>query len=298
MIAIDLGSNTLRAVQFDCATMESVIAYEKVVKTADGLMASGKVSDEATERIIIAIKEAKTKLDFSLLPVYAVTTEAIRRASNAQAVLSKIKAKTGVEFEIISGEEEARLTLIAIKNRLKHLKFSTQNFVAVDIGGGSTELIFHYNSIVQSRSFPIGIVTMAQTYQTLDAIRDVLPEAMKEMRLFCQTVVATYGKFDAFLATAGTPTTIAAMKLGQNYKTYNPHTINGTSLHKNEPEYYLDKLLSMSYEQREITVGVGRFELIATGILIFRYLYTILDADWCVVVDDGLREGVALERCR
>ncbi|MEA3456664.1 MAG: phosphatase, partial [Campylobacterota bacterium] len=56
-------------------------------------------------------------------------------------------------------------------------------------------------------------------------------------------------------------------------------------------------LLAMPFEEREVTVGVGRSDLIAAGILIFRQLFILLGMKECVVIDDGLREGVALERC-
>ena len=59
----------------------------------------------------------------------------------------------------------------------------------------------------------------------------------------------------------------------------------------------MQKLLSLSLEEREIAVGTGRSDLIAAGILIYKQLYKLLEYEQCVVVDDGLREGVALEMC-
>jgi len=314
MIAIDLGSNTLRVVQIDCRTMKIIASYEKVVKTADGLVQHGFINDAAITRVIVAIKEAQEKIDFTSSPVKAVTTEAIRRASNSDEVLSKIKKETGVAFEIISGDEEARLTLLAVKHRLGKLQYASDIFVLADIGGGSTELIFYYGGqgstfssqsdkkvdprpLVISKSFPIGIVTIAQSYDTLDNIQKALPKEMLEMQMFCAEVYATKGKVNAFVATAGTPTTVAAMKLGQTYATYDAKKINGTSLEMKELNFYLKKLLSLPFEEREIAVGTGRSDLIAAGILIYKQLYSILEFDTCIVIDDSLREGVALEGC-
>jgi len=297
MIAIDLGSNTLRVLAYDCVTKKQISEYEKVVKTADGLVAHGFINDEAITRIIGAVKEAQEKIDFSAHVVKAVTTEAVRRASNADEVLLRIKKETGVTFEIISGEEEAKLTLEAVKNRLSKLQHTSETFVLVDIGGGSTELIFHYENEMISKSFPVGIVTIAQTYETLDKIESALSYEMFDMQMFCAEMYATKGKVNAFVATAGTPTTVAAMKLGQNYETYDASKVNGTSLEMNELDFYLKKLLSLPFEEREIAVGTGRSDLIAAGILIYKQLYTLLEFDSCVVIDDGLREGVALEAC-
>lgn len=298
MIAIDLGSNTLRVLEYDCQSSREKTAFEKVVKTADGLAEHGIINDKSVTRIITAIKEAQAQIDFTTSPIKAVTTEAIRRASNADQVLAEIKKQTGVAFEIISGEEEARLTLLAVKHRLEKLKYASDSFVLVDIGGGSTELIFHYEDEIISKSFPIGIVTIAQTYESLENIAQALSEEMFSMQMFCAQVYDTKGKAQAFVATAGTPTTVAAMKLGFNYETYDASKINGTSLQKEELTFYLNKLLSMDFDARETAVGTGRSDLIAAGILIYEKLYTILEFETCIVVDDGLREGVALEMCQ
>ena len=229
--------------------------------------------------------------------IKSVTTEAIRRASNSNEVLHKIKKETGVLFEVISGEEEARLTLLSVKNRLTKLHYASDTFVLVDIGGGSTELIFYYGNETFSKSFPVGIVTIAQTYD-LDTIERVLPKEMRAMQRYCAEIYATKGKPSSFVATAGTPTTVAAMKLGFNYETYDASKINGTSLQKEELDFYLKKLLSMPFEMREIAVGTGRSDLIAAGIRIYKQLYTLLEFESCIVVDDGLREGVALDECK
>lgn len=297
MIAIDLGSNTLRVVQFDCESKKSVAAYEKIVKTADGLAQSGAISPEATGRVIDAINEAKTKIDFSKDTIRAVATEALRSASNKEEVIAKIKEKAGIAFEVISGDEEAALTLLAVKKRFESLKRTSERFVVADIGGGSTELIFNYSNQVFAKSFPLGIVTVAQSYDTLEEIGSVLPGLMLQMKLFCDEIFAAYGKTEMFAATAGTPTTVAAMKHNQSYATYDSQKINGTMLQKKELDFFLHQLLAMPFEQREYIAGTGRSDLIAAGILIFKQLYTLLEFEECVVIDDGLREGVALQMC-
>lgn len=298
MIAIDLGSNTLRVTKLDCQSGKFVADFEKIVKTADKLESTGVIHHEAVDRVIYAIKEAQKKIDFRHSPTKAVTTEAIRQALNAKEVLERIAKETGVEFEIIPGEKEAELTLLAVKNRLKKLQHASRSFVLVDIGGGSTELIFHYEDETVSKSFPVGIVTIAQRYETLPNIKTSLPKEMMEMQMFCAELYATKGKTEAFIATAGTPTTVAAMKLGQTYECYNPKKINGTAIFKEELDFYLEKLLLMPFEEREVAVGIGRSDLIAAGILIYKQIFDIIEFDSCIVIDDGLREGVALNACQ
>ncbi|SFZ97545.1 Exopolyphosphatase [hydrothermal vent metagenome] len=297
MISIDLGSNTLRVTKLDCQSGKFIADFEKIVKTADMLRRTGVIHHEAVDRVIYAIKEAQKEIDFSNNEVKAVTTEALRSASNSSDVLERIKKETGVAFEIISGDEEARLTLLAVKNRLAKLQYVSKSFVLVDIGGGSTELIFNFEDKVISKSFPIGIVTISQKYKNLEDIQSALSLEMLDMQKFSSQVYAEEGKVNSFIATAGTPTTVAAMKLGQNYACYSASKVNGTSVFKNELDIYLKKLLSLPFEERELKVGVGRSDLIAAGILIYKHVFSILEFESCIVIDDGLREGLALDGC-
>lgn len=299
MIAIDLGSNTLRVLQLECQTGKFIASFERIVKTADGLAHSGRVNKEATQRVIDAINEAKIEIDFSSGPLRAVTTEALRRASNSDEVLAEILKETGIEFEVITGEEEARLTLLAVQNRVQLLEQKKEEtFLLIDIGGGSTELILRYPEKVVTRSFPVGIVTIVQSHSTLEAIEEAIPDEMVQMLEFVREIYQKEGRVDAFVATAGTPTTVAAMKWGQTYATYDPEVINGTTLCVADLESALHRLLSMPFEDREKHVGVGRSDLITAGILIFRQLFLIAEMQECVVIDDSLREGVALQGCR
>jgi exopolyphosphatase/guanosine-5'-triphosphate,3'-diphosphate pyrophosphatase len=298
VVAIDLGSNTLRVVEYDCIHKRATAVFEKIVKTADKLTATGVIDHTAVERVIYAIKEAQERIDFKGQEVVAVTTEAVRRAANAKDVLSRIRQETGVVFRIIDGKEEAELTLLAVRERLQKLHLGADSFVLIDIGGGSTEIIFHYPHETISKSFPVGIVTIAQQYPDLDMIEAALPREMLSIQMFAAEIYATKGTVEVLVATAGTPTTVAAMKLGQTYETYDAGRINGTILEQDELTFYLNKLLSMPFESREVMVGTGRSDLIAAGILIFKQLCKILEFETCIVIDDGLREGVALHWCK
>jgi len=296
-IAIDLGSNTLRVTKLACKEGVFVASYEKSVKTADRLGETGVISQEAMKRIVCAIEEAKEEIDFSNTTIKAVTTEAIRQAKNKEEVLAYIAKKTGVFFEIISGETEARLTLNAVVYRLEKLEIKRERFVLVDIGGGSTEIIFHYKEQRVSQSFPVGIVTIAQRYQTLSAIEEALPYEMQAMWRFCEEVYRERGETDALIATAGTPTTVASMKLGLDYAHYDAQKVNGVSLSFSELDFYLNVLLKMPFDVREKMVGTGRSDLITAGILIFKEIYRMTAFESSLVIDDGLREGIALEVC-
>ena len=298
IIAIDLGSNSLRILKMDCETKERLGEFHKTVKTADGLSHSGFISKEAIERIVSALNEAKSKLDFSDAKVKAVTTEAIRQAINSDEVLQTIQEQTEVTFEIINGEQEALYALTAVQSRLKLLGESPKSFMMADIGGASTELLFHYGEgKTFSKSFPVGIVTVTQTFKTLPEISNAIPALMNPMKYYYNEVTTQHGEVELFIATAGTPTTVAAMKLGMEYETYNAQKIHGTRLSQKELVVQLMKLLEMTPDERIKTVGVGRDDLIASGILIYDELYTISGFKESMVIDDGIREGVAFSIC-
>ena len=297
IIAIDLGSNSLRVLKMNCATKERLGTFHKTVKTADGLAKTGKINNDAVDRVVVALNEAKESLDFSDAKVKAVTTEAIRQASNGLEVLISIKKQTGVYFEVIDGDTEAKYALRAVQNRLEILGKAPKSFMMVDIGGGSTEMLFYYGDKYFSKSFKVGIVTVTQQHQNLEEIAKAIPSLMKEMKSYYDEVLSTHGELELFIATAGTPTTIAAMKHGMAYATYNSEKVHGTILSKKDLSEQLEKLLAMSKEEKVHAVGVGRDDLIASGVLIYDELYNISSFKSSMVIDDGIREGVAFDEC-
>ncbi len=297
MIGIDLGSNTIRVVKIDCNSRQKVAEFEKIVKTADNLVNTKVISDEAIKRIIDAINEAKQKIDFND-EIKAVATEALRKAKNSKEVIKKIKEATGIEFKIITPEEEAIFTALAVENCLENkCEIEAKSFFLVDIGGGSTELILKHKDVVVSQSFPIGIVTFTQKYKTPEAIKYAIKKEASKFKEFIDFAFSAYKKPKIFTASSGTPTSIAALKHGLSYKTYNPEIVNCTKITIKDLDYWLNKLMKMEMKKREELVGVGRGDLIFTGIYIFKEIFKLAKYEECIVCDDGVREGVALSGC-
>lgn len=298
IIAIDLGSNSLRVLKMNSKTKEIIGEFHKTVKTADNLALTGKISDESLARVVEALNESEEKLDFLDTKIKAVTTEAIRQATNGEEILNKIEELTGITFEIIDGEAEANYVLVATRNRLKLLGEEPKSFMLVDIGGGSTEILFHYGEGKSfSKSFPVGIVTVTQKFKSLPEIASAIPILMNPMRNYYNEVTSQYGNVELFIATAGTPTTVASLKKEMTYLTYDPNRIHGTILRQKDLVEQLSKLLNMTSKEREESVGVGRDDLIASGIIIYDELYTISGFKESMVIDDGVREGVAYSIC-
>ena len=298
IIAIDLGSNSLRILKMNCETKEREGEFHKTVRTADQLALTGVINEEAVKRVITALHEAKAEIDFTNATVKAVTTEAIRQAKNGDEVLEKIANETNIRFEVIDGEAEAKYALLAVENRLQQLNVHPKSFMMVDIGGGSTELLFHYGEgQTLSKSFQVGIVTVTQRFNGLSALAEAIPLLMHPLKVYYDEVVAEYGQPEMFIATAGTPTTIAAMREGMEYNTYDAEKIHGIRLTQKDLVEQLSRLIQMSPQERVKTVGVGRDDLIASGVLIYDELYTLSSFKESMVIDDGIREGVAYGGC-
>ncbi len=298
MIAIDLGSNSLRCIEYDCDIKKFGRSFDRIVKTADQMHETGKISEEALLRIVKALNEADLELGLHSNAVRAVTTYAMRMASNSEQVLKGIKEQSGVEFTIISSDDEAYYALIAVEARLKALQIESRHFVLIDVGGGSTEIIFYKNGKMESKSFPIGIVTTAQICDENRNINRYLDVQFQDLAAYIENYYLKNGKPDSFIATAGTPTTMAAFLLGMNYDNYDVDKVNGYRLTYEGTQKSLDELIIMSQEQRAEIVGVGRESLIIAGIMIIQKLYNVLGFDEATVIDDGVREGVAIAYCK
>ena len=296
VVSIDLGSNSFRVLKYDCKNHKIVAEYNQVVGTADGLVDTGLISQEAQQRVIKALKKSIEVVDYKPSCAVAVTTAAMRKASNNQEVLKNFEEQTGVKFTIIDGNEEARLTLLSVKYALKREKIDSSNFILLDIGGGSTEIIVNTNNGYKANSFDFGIVTMTQEFLKYDDLHNDLKNRKIQVKKYLDSLNENLKDY-TFVATAGTPTTIAAVKLGQDFFSYDRQTVNGTIVNLKDLEDCLSIFDTCSKEEITKLVGSGRVEFIQVGIYIYRAIFEVLGKNESIVLDDGLREGVALNAC-
>ena len=294
MIAIDLGSNTVRGIELSCDTLAFGRSYEQMVKTADQLSKTKKISAEGVKRVIDALLIMKQHLDFDKHQVVAKTTAALRMAENSDEVIDEIYKATSVKFEIIDAQQEAFYTQLAVKSRLETLGYQSE-FVLLDVGGGSTEVIVCHDDKVHAMSVDVGIVTMSQTYTNEDELVKALYNSLHSVKEFISNIVY---KPKILISTAGTPTTMASMKQGLTVESYDPTIVNGTILDDEDLTRQLKRLLAMDEKQRALHVGVGRDILIITGVEILRVLMDLLGFNEMMVIDDGLREGLAIHSCK
>jgi exopolyphosphatase / guanosine-5'-triphosphate,3'-diphosphate pyrophosphatase len=297
IVTIDLGSNSFRVLKYDCTNHKIISEYNEVVGMADGLIDTGLISSEALERVIEAISHSIQVVNYNPEDAICVTTAAMRKASNNKEVLEYFKQKAGTTFSIIDGKEEARLTLLAVKYALKREKINSERFVLLDIGGGSTEIIVNTNDTYESHSFDFGIVTMTQKSLNYEDLHNDLELRKKEIKIFLNSLNIDLEEY-SFVATAGTPTTIAAIKLGQDFFSYDRNIVNGTIVNLEDISNSLNIFKNSSKEDITKLVGRGRVEFIEVGIFIYKMIFEVLNKKESIVLDDGLREGVAINYCQ
>lgn len=294
LITIDLGSNSFRVLKFDCLNFKIVDEFHQVVGLADGLVNNGMISFEAQNRVIEALKSSSEKLKFDPKDAVCVTTAAMRKANNSNEVLNFLEKNSGAKFRIIDAEEEARLTLLAIKYALERENLKSEKFMVLDIGGGSTELTVSLEDKSFTRSFDFGIVTMTQkSLKNGDLFQD-LDKRKEEVKEFLNTLDFDIKDFP-FVATAGTPTTLAAVKIGMDYFNYDKDKINGMVLEYLDLENGLNILKNKTIEETTRLVGKGRVEFMEVGTYIYKMFFDVLGKNTSIVLDDGLREGVAID---
>ncbi|RUM62716.1 MAG: phosphatase [Sulfurospirillum sp.] len=292
MIACDLGSNTLRVVEVDCEGRERVREFERIVKTAEGVERDGQICDAAVSRVVAAVRECRDYFDFSK-GYKAVTTAAVRMAGNGREVVERIAQETGIVFEIIDGAREAEFTRLGVENRLDKLGLGTERYILLDLGGGSSEIVVKMGDEVLSRSFAVGIVTMVEKYGLVH-LEEGIRTSCKPIAAFARMLKE---KPAVFVGSSGTPTTIAAFLQGIDYAHYDYRKINGYRLTLQKMEEALQRLLALDKASRQRWVGVGRDDLIIAGVKILIEIVSVFGYEEIIVIDDGLREGVALSQC-
>jgi exopolyphosphatase/guanosine-5'-triphosphate,3'-diphosphate pyrophosphatase len=285
VIAIDLGSNTIRFLTADKNGRELWEA-QFVVRTAENLVSTGVISDAALERVANAIDEAKKRFDFSKHTIAAVATQSFRQAKNQKEALKFLRDSCGVDFEVISPETEALLAARAACESAQKSALKPP-FITIDVGGASSEVAYINGARFAYESLPIGVVTL--TERGFDD--GFLYDAVKRLEVFKEEIRA-YTRPNALIATAGAPTTLAAIKLGLTYENYDKKIVNATSLYIAEIADIRDELKSLDRAEQERLTGKDRGDLTITGAAILLRIMDALNYDRVIVFDEGLREGV------
>lgn len=323
--ALDLGTNSCRMLiaQPKGTGFHVVDSFSKSVQLGAGLEKTGRLSRGSMTRTVQALRICQQKLrKHKVKRMRLVATEACRRALNAADFIKRVQRETGLRLDIILPEEEARLAAISCAP-LVHKK--TENLLVVDIGGGSTELVWidmsqvpkkdRPHSIMQLQagfvrgdksipsarvvdwiSVPLGVATLRDQFNDVedDGARFALMSWFFEENLSDFAPYHDKAARDRFqiVGTSGTVTTVAASHL--NLKRYDRTKVDGLRMSSAQIDTVIQSYLEMgpSGRRADPRIGQDRQALIMSGAAILQALMRCWPTDRLSVADRGLREGL------
>jgi len=323
--ALDLGTNSCRMLiaQPKGNQFNVIDSFSKSVQLGIGLEKTGKLSRSSMNRTIQALRVCQQKLKHHQVKrMRLVATEACRRASNSGEFQKRILRETGLKLDIIEPEEEARLAVISCAPLVST---RTEQLLVIDIGGGSTELVWIDLSKLSSRerpraimrlhsgfhtddspfpiakvvdwiSVPLGVATLRDCFNDVedDGARFALMSCHFEDCLANFTPYKVAQEMDGFqiIGTSGTVTTVAASHLG--LKRYDRTKIDGFRMTSHQINqvigYYLE--LGPDGRRNDPRIGNDRHALIMSGSAILQALLRSWPTERLSVADRGLREGL------
>lgn len=300
LAGIDIGTLTCRLLIADLPSgspLKELRSERRILRLGEGVDQTKQLSSAAMDRVIQCLQEWREIIEtYHVDASTAVATSAVRDAGNRDEFLRRAKQETGLEVELITGEEEARRTLLGIRSGLPA---GVSDILALDIGGGSTEFILdrlgHAPTI---RSIDIGVVRLCERHLRHDPpTSEEVQHARDWVARKTQTAVADMENDHAatFVGTAGTITTLAAM--AQKLPAYEPVRIHNYRLRLDTIQELEQILLRRKKADRAGLPGLekGREEVIAAGAIIIRTVMETLGVEDCLVSDLGLREGVLID---
>ncbi|MCC5974766.1 MAG: Ppx/GppA family phosphatase [Rubellimicrobium sp.] len=323
--ALDLGTNSCRMLiaQPKGSQFHVIDSFSKTVQLGHGLESSGRLSRSSMQRTLAAIRICQQKLvRHKVTRMRLVATEACRRAKNGMAFLAQVRRETGLTLDIIQPEEEARLAVISCAPLVST---RTEQLLVVDIGGGSTELVWIDLSNVPPRerpraimrlhagfrqdagpfaaarvvdwiSVPLGVATLRDQFVDVedDAARFALMSWFFEENLsaFAPSAAAQRREGFQIVGTSGTVTTVAASHLG--LKRYDRTKVDGLRMTSDQIDAVIRDYLALGPEGRrnDPRIGRDRQALIMSGAAILQALMRLWPTDRLSVADRGLREGL------
>jgi exopolyphosphatase/guanosine-5'-triphosphate,3'-diphosphate pyrophosphatase len=296
---IDIGTLTCRLLIADLTSghpLTELRSDRRILRLGEGVDQTKRLSSAAMDRVIHCLQEWRNVIDgYHVEATAVVATSAVRDAANRDEFLERVKREAGFEVEVISGEEEARRTLLGIRSGLP---IGVTDILALDIGGGSTEFILDRLSQKSTvRSIDIGVVRLCERLLRHDPPTDEeVRQAREWVRQEAETAVADMADYRqaTFVGTAGTFTSLAAM--AQKLPTYEPSRIHNYVLKLETIRELEQALLSRTKSERTGLPGLeqNREEVIAAGAIIIRTIMERLSQEECLVSDLGLREGVLI----
>ena len=290
--SLDVGSNSvlmLVAEKRRDGSWERVEDHAEVTRISQGLDQSGVLSEEAiarTEAVLLRFAARARALQADAF--YATGTAPFRRSSNGLETAERLSRALGFPLDVVSGEEEAALTLDATLASFPEIQ---RNWL-VDIGGASTEVIFCDGGQRSMISLDIGVVRLTERYVLEHPLRDgAVAQLRASVREALQTHLRARESGLPLIGVAGTVTALAA--LDQRMERWDADRIQGYRMPLSRVEELARELSSLSLEARAALPGLDprRADVAPAGAWLLFELGTLLEISEVVVSDRGLRWG-------
>ncbi len=296
---LDVGSNTVHLLVVEAhpgARPIPAATHKSVLRLMRYIQADGAISEEGCAAILEAIAAAMAVADAEgideLLPL---ATSAIREATNGPLLLERILAETGVDLQVLSGEDEARLTFLAVR---RWLGWSHGSILLFDIGGGSLEIAAggdEYPDV--ALSVPLGAGRSTIGFLPDDPPREEQLEALREhARSLLDGAVARFGDRRPDEHVIGTSKTIRSLARLAGSTVTGPGGTERSVLRRSELADWVPRLARIPAEARTALPGITAdrtFQIVAGGVVL-RETMRAFDVDRLEVCPWALREGVIL----
>jgi exopolyphosphatase/guanosine-5'-triphosphate,3'-diphosphate pyrophosphatase len=301
MGVLDIGSNTVHLLLVDAHYGAAPTPASKLkipLRLAEHLTATGDVDDEAVTTLIRFIRDGqRLSEDMGATEVMAFATSAIREAGNGEEVLARVREETGIALEVLSGEDEARMTFLAVR---RWFGWSTGRLLVIDIGGGSLELASGLDEEPDiAVSLPLGAGRLTRSHLDGDPPS---PEALRELRRYARAQVAEVARRvrrvgEPEIAAGSSKTLKQLARIAgaapSSDGIYVRRTLTLTGL-----QATVRRLAGMPAEERARIPGVseGRAEQLIAGAIVAEAVMELLEVAEIVICPWALREGVILHR--
>ncbi|WP_128382138.1 Ppx/GppA phosphatase family protein [Streptomyces cavernae] len=298
---LDVGSNTVHLLVVDAhpgARPLPAHSHKAELRLAELLDGSGAIDSDGVDKVIAVVHEAlQAAEDKGVEDLLPFATSAVREASNADDVLARIKAETGVELQVLTGEEEARLTFLAAR---RWFGWSAGKLLVLDIGGGSLEIAYGIDEEPDAAvSLPLGAGRLTAGWlpgdpPSADDIRALRRHVRAEIARIvgdfsrlgtADHVVATSKTFRQLARIAGAARSAEGLYVQRELK-------------RGALESWVPQLVGMTAAERAELPGVseGRAGQLLAGALVAEAAMDLFDVNTLEVCPWALREGVILRR--
>jgi exopolyphosphatase/guanosine-5'-triphosphate,3'-diphosphate pyrophosphatase len=293
LASIDIGTNTilLLIAEVGGEKIKPLFEMETVARLGEGVQKSGILTNEAMNRGIETLSQYWERCRaMKVQKIFAVGTSALREAKNSAEFLRLVKEKLNLSIEVISGEEEARLSYLAVS---KDLGEANEPILVVDVGGGSTEFILgRGNQINQWTSLPLGSVRFTEQFIHSDPVRKEEWNTMeKKIRELLASIPHPHEPL-SMVAVGGTATTLASVE--QGLEEFIPQKIHHFVLRREDLKNQLLLYRSRTIEERKKIPGLpaARADVILAGGAILYLTTEELNCPSALISCHGVRYGL------